>query len=130
MQGVGRIAAPLEPETSQHLTPVFCLRYLGSGYTLKDCEEAEATRFVSKLASLCQLKWSDINSSPKGGMGHEKMPKDQIRAPLPARITEDVSFLLVFRFGGPEAARIIGFRKDRVFEVYAIDPKGSAYDHD
>jgi hypothetical protein len=127
--GSARIAAPPEPGSSQHLTPVFCLRYLAKGYGLPDCEDAEAAMFTAKLVSLCQLDWNEIAKSARDGMGHEKMPKDQILAPLPNRVTEDVAYLLVFRFGGPNAARIIGLRKDRVFEVYLIDPKGHAYKH-
>lgn len=128
-KGTARIASPTAPESTQHLTPVFCLRYLTRDYGLKDCEHEEAMQFTAKLVALCQLSWDTIAKSAKEGMGHEKMPKGQIRVPLTPRVTEEVTSLLVFRFAGPNPARILGLRKDRVFEIYVIDPKGTAYDH-
>lgn len=128
IEGTLHLAAPPEPKSTQQLTPVFCLRYLAKGYTVKDCEDVEAAMFLAKLAVLCQLEWREIAKTPREGNGHEWIPIDQIRAHLPDRVTADVSALQVFRFAGPKA-RILGLRRDRVFEVYLIDPKGSAYSH-
>lgn len=106
---------------------MFCLRWIAKPFSLAECSADEATQFAKKLAQLCQAEWDTIAKSPREGLGHEKMPVDQIRAKLPPRVTKDVSELLVFRFGG--IARILGLRHDRVFEVYLIDPKGQTYGH-
>lgn len=126
--GTRHIPAPREPAIPTNAKhPVFCLRYLAPNYTLADCSSEEAFAFVSKLAKLCDASWQTIQNSPREGLGHERMPVKQIRANLSKRSTPDVQELLVFRFGA--VARILGFRNDRVFEVYLVDPKGSSYDH-
>lgn len=126
-KGRGHLADPPDPTPTNHLSPVFCLRYLKSGYSLNDCGDAEAAAFVKKVKQLCDLDWQTIQNSSREGQGHEKMPVNQIRPDLPRRVTPDVSELLVFRFGG--LARFLGLRHERVFEVYLIDPEGDAYEH-
>ena len=127
--GKGFLPAPVapEPQSTQNLTPVFCLRYLAKDYTLSECDDEETAAFAKQLYALCQLSWQTINSSPREGLGHEKINRSQIQAKLPARVTAEIEWLLAFRFGG--ASRIIGSRFERVFEVYLVDPKGKAYKH-
>jgi hypothetical protein len=124
--GKGRLLAPVEPQSTNGKSPVFCLKYLAKSYTLAECDASEAKAFAERLYELCQLDWNTIQSSSRKGQGHEKIPVAQL-PPLPSRVTPDVDDLLAFRFGS--IARIIGLRHDRVFEVYLIDPKGSAYKH-
>jgi hypothetical protein len=99
-EGSRRIAHPAEAESTQDMSPVFCLRYLAEGYGLRDCDDSEAKHFAAKLVALCQLDWDSIAKAPREGMGNEKMPKNQIVVPLPPRVTEDVTHLHVFRFSG------------------------------
>lgn len=128
-QGHGRIKAPEEPRSTNHESPVFCLRYLKSGYTLDECGAAEAQAFVSKLKSLCDLDWQTIQNSNRRGQGHEKITVKEIKPDMPRRVTADVTELICFRFPGGDTARFLGLRHGRVFEVYFIDPRGEAYDH-
>jgi hypothetical protein len=121
-----RVRTP-ESAPTNHLSPVFCLRHLKAGYGLNNCGASEAAAFVGKLKSLCDMDWQTIQNASKKA-GHEKIPVKQLRADMPARVTEDVKELLVFRFPG-DKARFLGLRHDRVFEVYFIDAKGDMYDH-
>jgi hypothetical protein len=124
--GKGRFLSPVVPASTNRETPVFCLRHLIKPYTLAECTDSEAQAFAKRLYEMCQLDWNTIQSTRREGQGHERMPVGQL-PPLPARVTPDVEELIVFRFG--DRARILGLRHDRVFEVYLIDPKGSAYNH-
>ena len=132
VKGWGRTpiaAPPPEQPDPQRLSPVFCLRYLSPGFTLSECSDDQAAAFVEKLYQLCQLDWNTITNSHHRGNGYERLPIGQLKVGRPSRATDEVKELHVFRCRGDGTARILGLRLARVFEVYMIDPTGSAYDH-
>ncbi|WP_448216271.1 hypothetical protein [Endozoicomonas sp. 2B-B] len=60
-------------------------------------------------------------------MGFEKIPKHQIRATIPAFITEEVTNLLAFRYHGKHP--MVGYRVRDVFYVLWFDHNFSLYPH-
>lgn len=128
-KGHGRILPPQEPKSTNSQSPVFCLRYLKNGYGLADCGPTEATALIHQMKLLCEKTWQEIQNARRQSFGHEKMPLKQLKCEKPARVTDDVKELLVFRFDGGPTARFLGLRHDRVFEVYIIDHEGKTYDH-
>lgn len=59
-------------------------------------------------------------------LGAEKIARSAIRAPIPAGITEDVTFLAI-RYHGMRP--ILGYRDGRTFHLLFIDHSFSVYDH-
>jgi hypothetical protein len=125
-KGGNRIAVPPEPVSTDSLTPVICLRHLQNGYDLDACSEEDAKLFLARLHRICKMEWRQILSTNREGNGCEKMPKNQLPT-FPRHLTEDVTFLLSFRFSG--IARFLALRDGRVLEIYFIDPSGDAYKH-
>jgi len=78
------------------------------------------------LYKLSQLTWSQIQSSPRHGLGYEKIPRAAIKAPVPSLITEDTNFI-AFRFSGKKA--MVGYRDRAVFYVVWLDRNFTLYDH-
>jgi len=54
------------------------------------------------------------------------MERGSIKAPLPASVTEDVTFL-VLRFNGKKP--MIGYRDGRTFHILLLDHDFTAYKH-
>ncbi|MDB5163935.1 MAG: hypothetical protein JWS12_553 [Candidatus Saccharibacteria bacterium] len=121
-----RVAESASAHKSDH--PIFCLRYLVNGYDLEKCDKEQAHFFVKKLANMAQLSWTALLlGDHKSGLGFEPLPKDQIKAPLPAIVTKDITSMQVIRF--KRDYRIIGFRSDDTYRITHIELDRSAYDH-
>lgn len=110
------------------LTLVFSFEKMQSrtGYSVKECDVGVRAALANKLFELGQLTWSQIvENDRKGGMGHEKMDKDELRAPV-SHISEAVK-ILVFRFFSEY--RLLGYREGRVFHILFVDSKLTIYKH-
>lgn len=126
-----RIGRPAEtaaaPTNAQ--SPLFCLKYLQSGFTVHDCDKAEAAMFAKRLAYLCGMTWQQIHQADRHGAGTERIARDSLAVPIPSHVTKDVEAFPFFRLGGGTNATFGGLQDERIFHVFWIDPKGKAYAH-
>ncbi len=119
-------AATTRIESPEQQPPVFSLRYLQPGYSLADCNREEKAAFADTLHKLSQMTWAEINVSSRHGRGYERIPRTQIKAPVPPHVTEDVN-LLAFRFCG--LAPMVGYRDGAIFHVLWLDRAFTLYHH-
>jgi hypothetical protein len=94
------------------------------GDCLDSCPLAAISAWLTKLKRLTASTWRDVTNSPREGLGHEKIDREQLKFPIPPQLTEDVVFL-AFRCGG--AARMIGYRDAAVLHVLWFAHDHSAY---
>jgi hypothetical protein len=108
--------------------PIFSFEKMvaDTGYSVTCCQGDDQAALSRQLFTLSRLTWRDIKSAPRHGLGTEKMARNSIKAPLPAAVTEDVTFL-VMRFNGKKA--MIGYRDGRTFHILLLDQDFSAYNH-
>ena len=107
--------------------PIFCFRHLHKDYDLNSCNDSEKKSLIEKIVTLSQLSWSEIQLSPRHGLGSEKISIGSIKPSLPAFITDDVGSLLSLRFDGKKP--FIGLRIRFIFHVIYIDRNFSVYSH-
>lgn len=106
--------------------PVFCLKHLVRGWRISDCEATDQASFAVTIEKLAEMTWQAIKNTQRHGLGTEKINQNAIRPPIPASITEDVSFL-AFRFSGKKP--MVGFRSNAVFHIVWFDRNFTLYDH-
>ena len=107
--------------------PVFCFRYLHPNHHLKDCTDGEKVALIERLVLLSKLSWSEIMMSPRHGIGSEKIALASLKTPIPVSFTEDVTFVLAFRF--KDKAPFVGYRNRFIFHILFIDRDFTLYDH-
>ena len=113
-------------ETPDQQPPVFSLQYLQQGYSLAECDKEEAAAFAQMLARLSQMKWADIKTAARHGLGFEKIARNALKPPIPSHITDDVNFI-AFRFSGMKP--MVGYREGVIFHVLWLDRSFSLYAH-
>lgn len=106
--------------------PIFSLRHLDGVYSISRCTKDEKAAFADTLHRLSQLTWAQIYSSPRHGLGFEKIARDSICGSIPSHITEDVNFI-AFRFCG--MAAMVGYQDKAVFHVIWLDRDFTLYKH-
>jgi hypothetical protein len=116
------------PVSTNDLKPVFSFEHMldASGYSANCCPQAEGAQLVGKLFTIGKMTWGEINQSSRHGLGTEIIGTEQIKAKLPAAVTDDVR-LLAFRYNGKKP--MVGYREDRVFHVLYVDHDFTLYDH-
>ncbi|KPH08852.1 hypothetical protein [Rhizobium acidisoli] len=115
-------------ENTDAQPPIFSFEMMvaDTGYSVNCCQNDDQAALARQLFALSRLSWRDIKSAHRHGLGTEKMERGSIKAPLPASVTEDVTFL-VLRFNGKKA--MIGYRDGRTFHILLLDHKFTAYKH-
>jgi len=118
----------IKSENPDSLPPVFSFEHMrpNSGYSISCCENDDQAAFSRKLFMLSQMLWRDIIGAPRHGLGTEKIARSSLKVPIPASVTEDVTFLAI-RFNALKP--MIGFRDGRTFQVLFLDHNFSAYNH-
>ena len=126
--GRGKHVAPRPPvsESSGQQPPAFSLRYLQKDWGLAECDKDEKAAFADTLHKLSQMTWAEIRAAPRHGSGTEKIARNEIKAPIPSHVTEDVDFLAL-RFSGKKA--MVGYRDGILFHVLWLDREFRLYDH-
>lgn len=107
--------------------PIFCFKHLHRDYGVDMCTKDEKAALISKMATLSQLTWSQIQLAGKHGLGAEKIKRNAIKASIPSFITEDVDDLFAIRFKGK--APIVGHKSGSIFHVIYIDRTFTLYSH-
>lgn len=125
--GGKNIKAPDTIQIQDFTHPVFCFKYLHKDHNLERCDANERRSLIEQLVKLSQLGWEEIKLSPRHGLGSEKIAVSSIKPSIPSFITEDVKFLLAFRFQGKKP--IVGHRNKFIFHIIFIDRDFTVYKH-
>lgn len=106
--------------------PIFSLYYLEKSHCLSNCTKEEKSAFADTLHKLSQLTWNEIISSPRHGVGYEKIARNAICQPIPPHIKTDIN-LIAFRFCAK--APMVGYREENIFHIIWLDRTFTLYDH-
>jgi hypothetical protein len=107
--------------------PLFSFYMLQSGYGIEACSKDEKAQLADRIHRLSQCTWLELKTSPRHGVGYEKISRDSIRIAIPSYITEDVKHFIAFRCFG--MAPMIGYRQEQTLHVIWLDPRFAIYDH-
>lgn len=99
---------------------------MAGDYCVTAGDQRSQAEFALALRKRADLTWSQLRQVPHETLGYERMPRDQIRAPIPPFFAEDET-PIVFRIA--DRGRIVGFRQDAVFHVVWVDMKFELYPH-
>ena len=99
-----------------------------STYDIKTNEDKDQkAAFAEQLQSLAGLTWSQIQLSPRHGMGQEQIAVSSLKITLPEHF-EDAVKVLALRYKGK--LPMIGIRVQDVFHVIAVARNfDDLYDH-
>ena len=67
-------------ESTNDITPVFCLEHLQPQYCLSKCEKDEKAAFAEALFKRSKMSWGQIIQADKHGLGCETIKRDAIQA--------------------------------------------------
>jgi hypothetical protein len=116
-----------EVKIQNHKHPVFCFKYLVNDFDIDSCKDEDKLHFINQISKLSKLSWQEIQYTGRHALGTEKIPTKSIKVGLPEYITEDVEFLLSFRFQGKKPFLV--YRDKFIAHVIFIDPKFRVYNH-
>lgn len=115
----------IKGESTNDLHPAFCFKLnTCKSYAVPSLEQKHKASLLIRLHELGKLDWKTIQTSPKQGMGHEKIPVTSLRKKI--NLPKELKEFLVFRF---DDGRIIGYRDGQTFYISAIDTKYECYRH-
>lgn len=92
-------------------------------YGLEVCDIADLKALVCQMKKLCSMTWNQVRSSPRHGLGTEKI--NSINEPIPPDCENNQ--LLAFRYNGKKP--MVGVRKGSVFEILYLDTDFTLYRH-
>ena len=124
----GSLVKSQEPVNYDENPPIFSLEKLQSGkYCLSSLDQENKAKFADAIFRRKAITWNQIKQQSRHGLGTEKIPKTQIKAPIPRFITDDFESFLVFRYNGLKP--MVGYRQRDVFFVLWFDLDFTLYDH-
>lgn len=106
--------------------PIFSFLYLRKSHCITNCIQQEKASFADTMYNLSQLKWDEIFSSGRHGLGSEKISRESFKVAIPKNITDDVTFL-AFRFH--KKAPMVGYRDGDTFHIIWFDRAFNVYSH-
>ena len=107
------------------LFPKFSFEFLSGDHCLSKCEVKEKSNLISKLHQIGRQSWGDLRRLGRNN-GFEPISVAQLRCKIPEEFKKE-SVSIVFHMTGN--IPIIGFRREDVFYVIAIDRTFKAYSH-
>lgn len=112
-------------ESTDHLSPTYCLRHLQEPYALAHVEKLQKLRPVlDALAVRCQMSWGNLKQESHKGLGWESAPKIDFSKPWPFPGRP----WMIFRIGNNEG-RMVGYRDGRTFVIVWLDCDFTLYKH-
>jgi len=102
-------------------------KIVGDKYCFSKLDDEDKKQFAESIYKRKNIKWKDIRTIPKHGLGTEKIPRDQIKGTIPSHITEDISDFLCFRFNGKKP--MVGYREKNIFYILWFDKDFTLYNH-
>ena len=106
--------------------PVFSFHYLQDSHCISRCNTEQKAAFANTMRLLSKLTWQEIKSSPRYGLGSEKIPRYRFYATIPNQIADDET-LLSIRFYG--RAPMVGIRREQIFHIIWFDIDFNVYNH-
>ncbi len=106
--------------------PTFCLRFVDPQYCITRCDRDDKAAFADKIRRMSLMTWNELIQAPRHGMGFETIARKAITRPVPAHITDDVTFV-AFRFSGMKP--MVGYRTEEMFHIVWFDCAFDLYDH-
>jgi hypothetical protein len=124
----GTLPEPDAPPDYDNMSPKFCLNFLRDGFDVLALDAVGQAAFAKTLQKLACMKWKELITAPRHGIGTELILADQIKAPIPPQFEGQEKFM-VFRYNG--LLPMAGVRVRDVFHVLWIEPEfGRLYDHE
>ena len=114
-----------EKKGTNHLVPAFCFKELQATYDVDKCTKDEQIKLIKSIVKRKSMTWHQITLADKHGLGTESITHFSIN--IPKQFT-DLTFL-AFRLGGDRKSTFIGYRRDQIFYIVWVDPKGKVYKH-
>jgi len=116
-------------EVKNYDYPIFCFKHLHKDFHINNCTANEKQCFLDKIILMSQMDWQVLQCSNRHGIGCEKKNVDSLICELPYSLksTEDVKFLLAFRFD--KMKPFVGFRNKFIFHILYIDRDFTLYKH-
>lgn len=93
---------------------------------VKDCTVAALNAWTDKLRMLTASTWGVVMNAPRKGIGHEKIPRNDLNFSIPP-ICRQRDFFLSFHCGDDD--RMIGYQDEGVLQIVWIAPGCGAYEH-
>lgn len=123
--------SPVRPPTTpdDHSTghPKFCLRFLQRGFDVENLDRDQRAEFAVTLQQRASMTWSQLHQAARHGQGYELIPRQRLRAPVPAVFADRDKFH-VFRYSG--RLPMAGVRANDVFHIVWIEARfNELYDH-
>ncbi|MDR2898320.1 MAG: hypothetical protein LBU99_05830 [Spirochaetaceae bacterium] len=107
--------------------PCFSFHYIHNKYSVTSCQERQKADLAETFQKLGSLRWVDIESSHRHGLGSEKIARNAIIPAIPESVPKDTA-LLAIRFSGK--APMIGFRERNIFHIVFLDHNFTVYSHE
>ncbi|VAW66665.1 hypothetical protein MNBD_GAMMA08-929 [hydrothermal vent metagenome] len=124
----GKHVSTNEPPNYNKSPVKFSLEKIQTGrYCFSELDQSNKACFADSIFKRKNITWDDINKSGRHKLGTEKIPKDQIKAPVPRFITDEIDSFLVFRYNGH--APMVGYREKDIFYVLWFDSNFTLYPH-
>lgn len=126
LRGGGQVSAA----TTDDLPPAFSFEKMadGSGNSFNCCQDDDRLYLAARMFMLSRMPWRDIRQAPSKGLGAEKIPRQQIKRPVPNSVTPDVDSFYSLHYVSKK--RFIGYRVGQIFHILWIDHNFSVYDHE
>lgn len=117
-----------EPVNYDKKPPIFSLEKLQKGkYCLSSLNQKNKACFADAIFIRKSMTWSEIKQRGRHQLGTEKIPKNQIKAPLPKFIADDFEDFIVFRYNCLKP--MVGYRQRDIFFVIWFDHDHTLYNH-
>lgn len=124
----GILVKASEPPDYDKSPPIFSLEKIQQGkYCLSSLDTEHKAMFADAIFRRKDLTWGEIKNQNRHALGTEKIPKNQIKAPIPKFITPEYKNFLVFRYNGKRA--MVGYRQRDIFFVLWFDHDFTLYKH-
>jgi hypothetical protein len=107
-----------EANTDSIEYPVFGFKYINKELHPNRIDAEKQRAFIDKLCKLSQIKWNQIVSSGRHGLGTEKIRQEALSFSLPAHIKSDVS---ISSLKYSSMLSMVGYRSGNVFHILAVD---------
>jgi hypothetical protein len=122
-----KLVPPSEPVNHDEESPKFCLRFLQRDFDVNSLSPASQAAFAKTLQKLAASPWKQLKLADRHGQGTELIPREQIRASIPAQFEDQAKFMM-FRYDG--RLPMGGTRVRDIYHVLWIEPEfGRLYDH-
>lgn len=119
-----------EPSLLDEERPMFSFRYLSMDVSVKKCDNKVFRKFTTRLKTLSEMTWKQINVSDRHGYGWELMNKNSLKPKksIPAAFA-DIDKFHVFRYDSDNHAFVGVVKGTTIYPIFIEATFGDVYDH-